>query len=50
MHFNGPSIEFSANYSQNSMTISHRQDDDTKDDKKDYGNNKLLKFYEDKKK
>ena len=45
MHYNGPSIEFSANYSQNSMTISHRQDDDIKEDKKDY-ENKYLKFYE----
>jgi len=32
---NGPSVEFSQNYSQNSMMLSHRQDDDSREYKRD---------------
>jgi len=33
MQFNGPSIEFSQNHSQNSMMMSHRQDEDSRYEK-----------------
>jgi hypothetical protein len=48
MHVNGPSVEFSQNYSQNSMMLSHKQDEESRDYKLDH-NNKYLKLLEDKK-
>jgi hypothetical protein len=35
LRINGPSVEFSQNYSQNSMMFSNRQDDDSRDYKQE---------------
>jgi chromosome segregation ATPase len=42
MPFNGPSVEFSQNFSQNSLMLSHRQDEDSRDYNQGYRYKKLL--------
>lgn len=48
IQINGPSVEFSQNYSQSSMMLSHRQDEDSRDYKRD-GDRRYFKLLEEKK-